>query len=81
MRRFNISIAFCFLLVLLSCGTVKDTELSGQGESGQNKTWEYKGIPILDKGCKTTDFPLLTYTPPSDRSFRSIFSGRVRNII
>jgi len=66
---------FCFLIVLaVSCGTVED---SGLAAEMRDQAWEYKGITVLGEDCGTADFPLAVYTPPPDRTFRSLFDGVV----
>lgn len=75
MIRYRFTIASWFLLaVFLSCGTVK---AQGQADSVKNGAWEYRGIQVLDRGCRATDFPVSTYNAPPDKTFRSMFSGRV----
>jgi len=75
MKNFGFTGAVCLLIVLaVSCGTVED---SGQVPNAQERAWEYSGITVLDGDCKITDFPAAVYTPPPDRTFRSMFSGIV----
>jgi len=75
MKNLGFTSAVCFLIVLaVSCGTVEN---SGQVPNAQEQAWEYNRIPVLDGDCKITDFPAAVYTPPPDRTFRSMFSGIV----
>jgi len=53
--------------------------IMGQTGSSLEQNREYKRIRILDSNCKMTDFPSSAYNPPPDRSFRSMFTGRVVN--
>jgi len=75
MKNLGFTGAVCLLIVLaVSCGTVENSE---QVSNAQEQVWEYKKIPVLGGDCKITDFPAAAYTPPPDRTFRSMFNGIV----